>query len=108
MPTPRRFCTSRKASTTARNRTSVRPPAASDRRSAQSPMVAKKASMKGVCSVVSKRTSTPAVAWRARSAREAATPPATGSGMLKVRSGASRATSSRPASSTSDAATKVW
>ena len=68
-----------------------RPPAggAALWRSAESPMVAKKASMKGVCSVVSKRTSTP-VAGRgaASSASAAATPPATGSGMLKVRSGA--------------------
>ncbi|MNH15620.1 hypothetical protein D3C79_752360 [compost metagenome] len=80
-PIPMAFCTSSRQVTTSRNTTTTRPPFFRLAKSALKPMVAKNASINGVCNEVSNWTCISKLR-NAKSAKATTNPPATGSGIL--------------------------
>ncbi len=107
MPMPMAFCTNSSPSTTNRNTISALPPARNRARLAFSPIVAKKASISGSFSDMSKLISQLANFFRANNRRATSKPPATGAGMVYFRSRGMLLTHLPPRSKTSVAATNV-
>ncbi|MNL78146.1 hypothetical protein D3C87_2044710 [compost metagenome] len=82
IPIPMAFCITSRPTTTIKNTPSTLPPARRLARLAFRPMVAKKASISGSFSDISKLISQPMLFFSTSSAMAASSPPATGSGMV--------------------------